>query len=60
MNGAEEQKIMAYALFSDKPAFTDDGNPHDFSPYGAKMSSLLLLLLYLPICPQSTKSRMRG
>jgi hypothetical protein len=30
MNGAEEQKIMAYALFSDRPAFTDDGNPHEF------------------------------
>ena len=29
MNG--RNKKQWYALFSDKPAFTDDGNPHDFT-----------------------------
>jgi hypothetical protein len=34
MNG--RNKKQWYALFSDKPAFTDDGNPHDFTDWCEK------------------------
>jgi hypothetical protein len=52
LNG--RNKKQWYEFFSDNPAFTDDGNPHDL-PNGAKESFLVLHWL---IWPQSTKSRM--
>jgi hypothetical protein len=54
MNG--KNKKQWYAFFSDKPAFTDDGNPHDFTDWCEKE----LFGSSLAYCPQSTKLRTVG